>query len=387
MPLAADRYVAIGRWLKRRLLPGRRVAVAVRDQLGLWHVFPAGRVILKAEGFHTVPGLARIAFSPPEPARKMAGAIRELIAAKLEAADLHYRLRRQAVRHEAETRLRAAHERRTRKRIRNAAERRIGLFSKYSHDLKTPLSMLTVPVEQMVITDEAIPVRLRLQLEQIRTAIYSVLRTVTHSLDAARLVTRRQKPVLVPQDLSAFVRQIADVYLLVFESYGIRLCQHIEAGIVCEFDPMQFEKVINNLLSNALKHNMPGGDVTISLNSQGNCAMLAVADSGLGPGEEKSRRQFRNPWAFSSHGYGLSIVRELVRMNGGKMDFKSRVGIGTTVTIFLPLSPELTAAARSSRRHRFDFTMHEVELMAAERNTLSRRRRKTDEPENPPKSS
>jgi signal transduction histidine kinase len=218
-------------------------------------------------------------------------------------------------------------------------------------------------------------VRLRLQLEKIRAAIYSVLRTVTHSLDAARLVTRRQKPMLMPQNLTEFVRQVADVYSLVLESYGIRLLMKLEPSVICEIDPIQFEKILNNLLSNALKHNMPGGEILITLKTENRQAKLIISDSGLGPGAETRRRRNQNPWAFSSHGLGLSIVRELVRLNRGTMQLISRNGVGTTVTLALPTVPELAAAAERSRRHDFSFTIHEVELMAAERNVLSRRKR------------
>ena len=375
----SDRYIALGHWLQRRFLPGRRLRVAVCDELGLWHIYPEGHLTHKPGGFHTIPGMKRVAVHPPEPARKKAAAERELISAKLETVDLYYRLRRQRVMHEAEKRLLTATDRRTRRRIRDDAEKRIGLFSQYSHDLKTPLSMLTVPLEQLVIEDDSVPVPLRLQLEKIRTAIYSVLRTVTHSLDAARLVTRRQKPMLIPQDFTEFVRQVADVYSLVFESYGIRLKMNLEPLVICEIDPIQFEKILNNLLSNALKHNMPGGEVLITLKTENHRAVLLVSDSGLGPGTEPGRRRNRNPWAFSSHGFGLSIVRELVRLNRGTMQFSSRTGVGTTVTVVLPTVPELAAAAERGRRHNFNFTMHEVELMAAERNALSRRRRTGDE--------
>jgi hypothetical protein len=60
------------------------------------------------------------------------------------------------------------------------------------------------------------------------------------------------------------------------------------------------------------------------------------------------------------------------------MQFTSRTGIGTNVVLTLPAVPELASAVQTSRRHSFHFTMHEVELMAAERNALSRRRRKED---------
>lgn len=248
------------------------------------------------------------------------------------------------------------------------------MFSKYAHDLKTPLSMLTIPLEKLAIEDDTVPVRLRLQLEKIRIAIYTVLRTVTHSLDATRLVNRSGKTLLLPYDLSQFAKQVVDVYSIVFESYGITLLLDLQKQIICEIDPIQMEKILNNLLSNAIKYNMPGSTVTVSLRSVGNEALLSIADNGIGS-EMPLAKKTRNPWVLSSHGYGLSIVRELVRLNRGKLHITHRGGAGTTVAISLPCAPELAAAAEARRPHNFDFTLHEVELMAAERNALSRRRR------------
>lgn len=368
-----DRYTALGQWLAKYLALEKTAHVAVQDEFGLWHSKLYGVSACLPKEFQAIKSIPRAAIAIKSTACRIRRADREFFCAKLEAVDFYYRLRRQAVRHEAEKRQLMLSSKSARKKIFSRAERRVALFNSYAHDLKTPLSMLTIPLEQLAIKDDSVPARLRLQLEKIRTAIYSVLRTVTHSLDAARLLSRKTKPFLLPYDLSAFVKQVVDVYSIVFESYGINLRLELENQVICEIDPIQFEKVLNNILSNAIKYNMPSSTVTITLCSADGKARLSIADNGLGSDLSLAKKTI-NPWAISSHGYGLSIVRELVRLNRGTIHVASRPGSGTTVTISLACVPELAAAAQARRLHNFDFTLHEVELMAAERNALSRRR-------------
>jgi signal transduction histidine kinase len=255
------------------------------------------------------------------------------------------------------------------------------MFGHFSHDLKTPFSLLISNLEGMILREDAIPAALKLRLETVRRTIYSILRSAGQSLDAARLMTRKQRTALTPYDFSAFVREIIEVYAIVFESYGISLTQEIQEHIPAEIDPIQMEKVLNNLLSNAIKHNIPGGLTHISLKSQGITTVLTIADTGLGFRPEDDRRQEKvkdlNPWVFSSHGFGLTIVRALVRSNRGKINFLSRGGIGTTVTVTLPAAPELQSIVGAFRRHNFQSTLHEVEFLANERTQLSRRRKTT----------
>lgn len=374
MALPHDRYTDLAEWLAGRLSPKRKISVAVKDELGLWHSTTDGISVALPAEFKTIKKIPRAAIAKKAAVLRITRAERESFCAKIEAADLYYRLRRQAARHAAEKRQLLLSYRGKRKKIFSQAEERVAMFSKYAHDLKTPLSMLTIPLEKLAIEDDTVPVRLRLQLEKIRIAIYTVLRTVTHSLDATRLVNRSGKTLLLPYDLSQFAKQVVDVYSIVFESYGITLLLDLQKQIICEIDPIQMEKILNNLLSNAIKYNMPGSTVTVSLRSVGNEALLSIADNGIGS-EMPLAKKTRNPWVLSSHGYGLSIVRELVRLNRGKLHITHRGGAGTTVAISLPCAPELAAAAEARRPHNFDFTLHEVELMAAERNALSRRRR------------
>lgn len=300
------------------------------------------------------------------------------IRMKLEALDLSSKLERSRLNAQAEIRQQSRLAKLSQRRAMREAQDTIHVFSRQSHDLKTPLSMLTIPLETLVVREDELPSRMRLKLEQIKISIYSLLRGVTETLDAAQVLGRKRKSILSPHNLSDFVQSIADVYQIIFESYGSVLKTRILPGIVAEIDPVQMEKILGNLLSNAIKHSLPGSETVLSLSLKSRTIELSVADGGLGIsyGEKSlSQRQARtgSSWAFSSHGFGLKIVRELVRNNHGTFTLTSRKGLGSTATISLPLAENFSQYATNFRPYSFDRTIREVELLAAERTALSRR--------------
>lgn len=374
---ASKTYLALAKVLHNNLTLKRDDLLALEDGIGVWHFYPTQSVSARLDKYHFHKISRRVAISCKERARAFQKNKfpEQLLELKLKNLDLVARLERSKDIAVSETRDVIKKEREIHKKVKASAAEKIRLFSNYSHDLKTPLSMIAIPLQQLVLEEEKLPVKLRLKLEQIKMAVYSVLRTVSHSLDAARLVVRKQKPVLQPYDLSDFAMRVCEVYAVVFESYGIAVEFDLTPDTIVEIDAMQFEKVINNLLSNALKYSLPGGTVHITLKPFERSAVFSITDSGL-PMREKPRSQsVRASWTFSSHGYGLEIVKELVRLNRGKLRFIRSRNAGTTVQVELPHTPELKRAADAVRPHNFNTTMREVELIAAERTLLSRRKK------------
>jgi signal transduction histidine kinase len=384
----AEGYAGLSRALYSHLKPRIKItAVAVRDAIGLWHIYPGYGVSAGIDNFTVDRGTPRIAGktlgSKTDNARlkKELLGIRGLIELKVTALDLGERMKRLKILMAHEGKISKLELSRSRSHMRKDFEGKLKLFSHYSHDLKTPFSMLISTLESMVLHDDSVPVKLRLQLEKIRGSIFNVLRSAGQSLDAARLFSRQRKATLIPYNFSDYVTQIVEVYAIVFESYGMRLKTEIDRNIPVEIDPIQMEKVINNLLSNSVKHNIPGGLVHISLTQSGGRVELCVKDNGLGVTSTRPKdrpvRKIReiNPWIFSSHGFGLEIVRQFVRANRGKLKFQTQKGIGTSVTVIIPVATELAAVVHALRRHNFQHTMHEVELLANERTTLSRRKK------------
>jgi signal transduction histidine kinase len=118
-------------------------------------------------------------------------------------------------------------------------------------------------------------------------------------------------------------------------------------------DPRGFRQILINLLSNAIKFTRKGGRVELAAEVEHGALKIVVSDSGIGMSESLLARigqpfeQASNDPAHAREGtgLGLSLVRAIVAQHGGSFDIQSREGVGTTVTIVLPLSQEARAAA------------------------------------------
>jgi cell cycle sensor histidine kinase DivJ len=113
-------------------------------------------------------------------------------------------------------------------------------------------------------------------------------------------------------------------------------------------DRRAFNQILINLISNAIKFTPRGGRVTISAVTDGPMLSVSVEDTGVGIGEDDLPRlgeaffQARASYdrKHDGSGLGLSIVKGLVRLHGGDIDIRSRLGAGTRVTVRLPLDCE-----------------------------------------------
>ena len=126
---------------------------------------------------------------------------------------------------------------------------------------------------------------------------------------------------------------------------GLELRQAISPGLRFETDPEKLALVVQNLLSNAVKFSKPDGTVTLAARREGEEVHLTVTDDGMGipPGEQQAlfARFFRASnaihQAIPGTGLGLAIVRTIVDNHGGRIAVDSTQGVGTTVTVRLPV--------------------------------------------------
>jgi hypothetical protein len=118
-------------------------------------------------------------------------------------------------------------------------------------------------------------------------------------------------------------------------------------------DAGQLERVVMNLLTNAIKFTEDGGSIALEVTQDGGAVRLQVIDSGIGiPEAEQGHlfsRFFRSSTArqraIQGTGLGLSIVQSIVEGHGGRVELQSRHQVGTTVTVVLPRhTPEATAS-------------------------------------------
>ncbi|MGN9806319.1 ATP-binding protein [Micromonospora sp. L32] len=220
-------------------------------------------------------------------------------------------------------------------------------FTNVSHEFRTPLTLMLGPLTD-ALADERHPLPPE-QRERVDTARRNAARLLTlvnslltfSSLEAGRARSRARQV-----DLPELTAQLAGVFRSAVERAGLRLevdCPPLPRPVA--LDPANWECIVTNLLSNALKHTFVGR-ISVGLHAHPAELRLTVADTGIGIAEEEMPRLFerfhRVDGARSrSHegtGIGLALVGELARLEGGDVRVDSQVGRGSTFTVALPWS-------------------------------------------------
>ena len=235
-------------------------------------------------------------------------------------------------------------------------------FSNVSHELRTPLTLLLEPLRQVLDCARLDPSDREL-LTTARRAGSRLLKLVNSLLELSRIEGGRIDAHYVPTDLGIFTADLASMFRSAFERAGIRFaidCASLPEPAYVDRD--MWERIVLNLLSNALKFTLDG-EVRVRMQALDDCFELQVADTGCGIAAEDLPRIFDRfatieaPRARTVErtGIGLSLVRERVRLHGGTIEAESALGIGTTITVRIPrgrahLPQERIATADPSAR-------------------------------------
>jgi DNA-binding response OmpR family regulator/anti-sigma regulatory factor (Ser/Thr protein kinase) len=167
---------------------------------------------------------------------------------------------------------------------------------------------------------------------------------VNQILDVAKLEAGAMHLAPRPMDLTPFTRGIVSAFAPVAEQKGIGLTTETPDALVGAFDADAVEKILTNLLSNALKFTPSGGTVTVELSRDGDSVHLHVRDSGPGIPPEHLAHVFERFYRVDEStsrtqpgtGIGLSLVKELVELHGGTIAVSSSGG-GTTFMATIPI--------------------------------------------------
>jgi signal transduction histidine kinase/DNA-binding response OmpR family regulator len=188
-----------------------------------------------------------------------------------------------------------------------------------------------------------------------------LLKLVNTLLDFSRIQAGRHEAVYEATDLGAFTAQLAGVFRSAIEQAGLKFEVRCPAGLEPVYvDHDMWEKIVLNLLSNALKFTFDGG-IAVELDERGDSFALLVRDTGIGipPGQidrvfdRFHRVENARGRSHEGSGIGLALVQELVRLHGGEVRVESQPGRGSVFTVTLPrgqahLPPERIAAVSSS---------------------------------------
>jgi signal transduction histidine kinase len=228
---------------------------------------------------------------------------------------------------------------------RRAHDLRLDLLSSLSHDLKNALGVIDSLAELLLdgsagpLNDDQADLTRRIQGSTRQVIALSQNLIDAERVEAGRLVLQRR-----PTSLTTVIDDALIVAGAASEIKGVALQSHVERGLpAIAIDPVQIERVLANLLGNAIKFTPAGGRVRLTARARGEGVEVAVTDDGPGiPAEELPRlaeRHFRGSRSggVEGSGLGLFIVRAVVEAHGGTLRIASGVGRGTTVTVSLPL--------------------------------------------------
>ncbi|HEY1906204.1 MAG TPA: ATP-binding protein, partial [Myxococcaceae bacterium] len=216
-------------------------------------------------------------------------------------------------------------------------------FNNISHEFRTPLTLLLGPLDEL--RGAGLPEDASGQLELIRRNALRLQRLVNALLEFSRLEAGRANATFRPTDLSRHTRDLAGSFRAAFERAGLEL--EVDApglGQPVYVDRDMWERIVLNLLSNALKFTFEG-KVTVRQQLDREEAVLTVSDTGTGIPEAEISRLFERfhrvlgarSRTQEGSGIGLALVSDLVRLHGGRISVRSRLGEGSAFEIRLPL--------------------------------------------------
>lgn len=225
-------------------------------------------------------------------------------------------------------------------------------FSNVSHEFRTPLTLILGPLQALLADPQA--ALLREPLQMIERNALRLQKLVNQLLDVSRLEADRIEANFVPTAIDALTHELASVFQSAMDKVGLTFtvaCAPLEEPVYV--DREMFEKMLMNLLSNALKFTHEGS-VAVTLVDAGAAVELTVADTGVGIASDDLphlfRRFHRIPEARGrtreGSGIGLALVHELVRLHGGSVRVDSAPGQGSRFTVSLPKGKEHLPADR-----------------------------------------
>jgi signal transduction histidine kinase len=226
---------------------------------------------------------------------------------------------------------------------REANRERDEFVSLVTHEIKSPLTSISGYVdlarESVSSSDPAAAVE---SLEVVKAESRKILRLVEDLLDSSRMEAGRFSLEWEEVDLEQLTEQVIGRYR---RTSRRQITLSVPEPLPkIDGDGTRLSQVVENLVSNACKYSSPEGEIVVTLVSGQDRVQLIVSDRGEGIPPEKLPRIFERFYRVEEGaqtakgtGLGLYITRQLVQMHGGSIDVESKLGVGTTFTVVLPI--------------------------------------------------
>jgi heavy metal sensor kinase len=214
-----------------------------------------------------------------------------------------------------------------------------------AHDLRSPLARMRGAAEMALTT-----VTTSEEFQAIAAGMIEdcdhLMGMINTMLDIAEAESGIVELKLSDVDIAQVIRNACDLFMPVAENNGIGIVSELAGGCVLCADPRMLQRMVGNLLDNALKYTPPGGTVTISATAEKQQVVITVSDTGIGISEKDLPHIFDKFYrcdtsrTLHGSGLGLSLVKAIVASHGGTITAASNPEGGSIFTVALPAASD-----------------------------------------------
>lgn len=239
--------------------------------------------------------------------------------------------------------------RRQNERLQETIEARDKLYSVIAHDLRAPIG--TIKMINSIIESQKDKIRnagIRKKFEMINETTEQAFNLLENLLRWSRNLNGKTKVVRSNFDLAISIREVLSLFTAIAKSKNINLVNSVKKPVFVYADEDMIKTVLRNLISNAIKFTYPGGEVSIMLTEYNEQVSVAVKDNGQGIKKENQSKLLKDGQLCSTYGtknekgcgLGLLLSCDFIKLNKGKLRFKSKEGEGTIFYFTIPSSTD-----------------------------------------------
>lgn len=235
-------------------------------------------------------------------------------------------------------------------KVNEISKKKSEFISAVSHELRTPLTSIKGYAAILIAGKIGeLPSAVKERLAKINSHSDNLVGLINDLLDIARIESGRQEMKFAPYKTRNIIDNVADLLAPQITAKGVKLHLHLaeEIGVIY-VDASQLERVLINLLGNAIKFTPQNGTITVSTSPvlDGGYAVFSVSDTGIGIPASDVQKLFSEFYRVDNEinqnvkgtGLGLVLAKNIVQAHHGKMWVQSQVGVGTTFYFTLPAS-------------------------------------------------
>ncbi len=228
-------------------------------------------------------------------------------------------------------------------------------FANISHELRTPLTLILAPLENAIQKVKSKSVKEDLQLAHSNSKKLFTL--VNEIMDLSKLESGKMQLKETAVHLERLLRRIFFSYqsLAQVREFILGFSYHLPEDLAVKLDIEKFEKVLNNLLSNAFKYSKPDGVITLRAGKENGLLKIEVQDTGRGIPPEQLEKIFERFYQVEGDneplqggtGIGLAYAKEIAQLFGGDLKVESEMNKGSNFILTMPLKKTVLKKAVS----------------------------------------